>query len=259
MDLGIAGRRAIVCGSSAGLGYACAAALAAEGVSVVLNGRRRDVLDAAVAALRTSSSTPIVGVAADATQAEGLKALVGACSEPDIVVTNTIGPLPTHFESINTKDWETVLQRNMIAPIQLIGMVLSGMRARCFGRIINITSAMVTAPRPHMVASAGPRAGLTAVMKGLSIEVAQYNVTINNLLPERFDTDRQHQMALATASREGIAYEDARAKQVESIAARRLGRPAEFGAACAFLCGINSGYITGQNFRLDGGSYPALI
>ena len=147
----------------------------------------------------------------------------------------------------------------MIAPLQLVRAVLPAMRAKRFGRIINITSAMVTTPRPHMTLSSGSRAGLTAVMKGLSFEVAPDNVTINNLLPERIDTDRQHQMAKAAMEREGIDYDEARRRQVLSIAARRLGEPSEFGAACAFLCSALAGFISGQNLHVDGGSYPALI
>lgn len=259
MDLGISGRYAIICGSSAGLGLACAEALAAEGVHVVVNGRRQDVLDGAVAKLLKTAVGTVRGVAADVTQPAGLRTLLAACPQPDILVTNSIGPLPKKFDDIAVEEWEAVVRRNMIAPIELIRMALPGMRERRFGRIVNITSAMVTSPRPHMVASAGARAGLTAVMKGLSIEVAPYNVTVNNLLPERFDTDRQHQMALATSTREGISYEEARARQVESIAARRLGKPVEFGATCAFLCSALAGYMSGQNVHLDGGSYPALI
>ena len=147
----------------------------------------------------------------------------------------------------------------MVAPLMLIRALLPAMKERRFGRIINITSAMVTTPRPHMVLSAGARAGLTAAMKGLSIEMAPYNVTINNLLPERFDTDRQHKMAEAAMQRENISYEEARARQVQSIAAKRLGDPKEFGVTCAFLCSAFAGYISGQNIHLDGGSYPALI
>jgi 3-oxoacyl-[acyl-carrier protein] reductase len=259
MNLGIAGRNAIICGSSAGLGRACAEALAAEGVNIILNGRRPDVLETTVAEIANKAPGSVKGVAADATHADGLRALLDACPEPDIVVTNTIGPLPKHFEDIGVEDWEGVLRRNMLAPMELVRLALPSMKKRRFGRVINITSAMVTTPRPHMVASAGPRAGLTAVMKGLSLEVAASNITINNLLPERFDTDRQHQMALATARREAISYEAAREKQVESIAARRLGKPGEFGATCAFLCSDHASFISGQNIHLDGGSYPALL
>ena len=259
MDLGLSGRTAIICGSSAGLGRACAEALCAEGVNVVLNGRREDVLADAVTALSASATGTVTGVAADATTSEGISALVAACPAPDIVVTNTIGPLPKAFGQITNTEWEEVVRRNMIAPIELVRAVLPAMQEQRFGRIINITSAMVTAPRPHMIASSGPRAGLTAVMKGLALEMARYNITIHNLLPERFDTDRQHQMALQTSARESITYEEARKRQVESIAAGRLGLPSEFGATCAFLCSTHAGYMSGQNIHLDGGSYPALV
>ena len=147
----------------------------------------------------------------------------------------------------------------MVAPLMIIRAVVPKMKERRFGRIVNITSAMVTTPRPHMVMSAGARAGLTAALKGLSIELAPFNVTVNNMLPERFDTDRQHRMAQATMKRENISYKEARARQVQSIAAKRMGDPKEFGATCAFLCSAFAGFISGQNLHLDGGSYPALI
>ena len=147
----------------------------------------------------------------------------------------------------------------MIAPLLLTQAVLPAMMARQFGRIVNITSAMVTTPRPHMTLSSAPRAGLTAAMKAISLDVARHNITVNNLLPERIDTGRQHYMAEQSARRENISYEQARANQTDSIAARRLGRPEEFGALCAFVCSNYAGFISGQNFHVDGGSYPALI
>jgi 3-oxoacyl-[acyl-carrier protein] reductase len=152
-----------------------------------------------------------------------------------------------------------VIEANMIAPIMLTRSLLPGMIERRFGRIVNITSAMVTTPRPHMAPSAGARSGLTGAMKALALEVARFNITINNMLPERFDTDRQHQMAKAAMARDDISYEEARARQLKSIAAQRLGDPDEFGATCAFLCSAYAGYMSGQNMHLDGGSYPALI
>ena len=147
----------------------------------------------------------------------------------------------------------------MIAPVLLVHRVIPGMIARKFGRIVNITSAMVTTPRPHMSLSSGSRAGLTAVMKGLALDIARHNITIYNLLPERIDTDRQHQMAQDMMKRFTITYEEARRRQMDSIAAKRLGRPEEFGATCAFLCSAQAGFMSGQNIHLDGGSYPALI
>jgi 3-oxoacyl-[acyl-carrier protein] reductase len=259
MDLGIAGRTALVCASSAGLGLACAEALAREGVHVVMNGRNRGRLDAAAHALREKTGGTVTAVLADVSTDAGRAALIAAVPEPDILVNNNGGPAPTAFAEVTGEMWSAAVQANMVAPLLLVRAVLPGMIARKFGRIVNVTSAMVTTPRPHMTMSAGARAGLTAALKGLSLEVARSNVTINNLLPERFDTARQEQMAKVAMTRDGITYDEARRRQVESIAARRLGRPDEFGAMCAFLCSTFAGYISGQNIHMDGGSYPALI
>jgi 3-oxoacyl-[acyl-carrier protein] reductase len=259
MDLGIAGRTAIVCASSGGLGRACAEALVAEGVDVVINGRGRERLEAAAAHLRSLGCGKVTPVLGDATAAQGQAALLAACPKPDILINNAAGPAPLYFMDTNADDWVDAVQGNMLAPLNFVRTVLPGMRARRFGRIINVTSAMVTTPRPHMSMSAGARAGLTAAMKAIALDVAKDNVTINNLLPERFDTDRQHYMAQETSKRENITYEEARARQVHSIAARRLGDPKEFGATCAFLCSALAGFISGQNVHLDGGSYPGLV
>ena len=259
MELGIAGRTAIVCASRGGLGKACAEALAAEGVHVIVNGRDQGRLAQAAAEIRKGAKGEVREVVGDVTTEAGRTALLQACPNPDILVNNNAGPSPKPFLEIGKEDWLQAIEGNMVAALMLIHGVLPGMRQRRFGRIINITSAMVTTPRPHMGLSSGARAGLTAVLKGLSLDVARDNVTINNLLPERFDTDRQVQMANAAMKRENISYEEARRRQVESIAARRLGDPREFGAACAFLCSALAGYISGQNLHLDGGSYPALV
>ena len=259
MDLGIKGRTALVCASSQGLGLACARALAQEGVNVVINGRDAAKLDKTAAGLRSVAQGDVTAVAADVTTTDGQTRLLAACPSPDILVNNNAGPSPGNFADIERDRWLAAIEANMIAPLMLIRAVLPGMRERRFGRIVNITSAMVTTPRPHMTVSSGARAGLTAAMKGLSLEVIRDNVTINNLLPERFDTDRQHQMAKAAMARENISYEEARRRQVESIAARRLGDPSEFGATCAFLCSAFAGFMSGQNVHLDGGSYPALV
>ena len=259
MNLGIEGRTAIVCASSQGLGLACARALAQEGVHVLINGREQARLDKSAAALREVARGDVIAIAADVTTTDGQAKLLAACPSPDILINNNRGPSPGNFADIERDRWLEAIEANMIAPLMLIRAVLPAMRQRRFGRIVNITSAMVTTPRPHMTVSSGARAGLTAAMKGLSLEVARDNVTINNLLPERFDTDRQHQMAKAAMARENISYEEARARQIESIAARRLGDPREFGATCAFLCSTFAGFMSGQNFHLDGGSYPALI
>ncbi len=259
MDLGIKGRRAIVCASSRGLGRACAEALVAEGVVVVLNGRDPARLEDTAAELRARPGAEVTAVAGDVTTEAGRAALLAACPDPDILVNNNAGPTPRAFLDVSRENWVEALDANMVAPLLLTAAVLPAMKERRFGRIINVTSAMVTTPRPHMVLSSGARAGLTAAMKGLSFEVAPFNVTINNLLPERIDTDRQHFMAQETSARLGISYEEARVEQVKSIAAGRLGDPREFGATCAFLCSAHAGFISGMNIHLDGGSYPALL
>jgi 3-oxoacyl-[acyl-carrier protein] reductase len=259
VDLGIKGRRAIVCASSRGLGRACAEALAAEGVDLVVNGLDRDRLDDAARELRERHDVRVDAVAGDVTTKAGRDALLAACPEADILVNNNAGPGRRPFLENEHEDWMSAVEGNMVAAIMMIRSVLDGMRTRRFGRIVNITSAMVTTPWPDMGLSSGPRAGLTAVVKGLSHEVAADNVTINNLLPERFDTDRQLFMAQREMDKYGITFEEARQRQVESIAAKRLGRPSEFGAMCAFLCSEHAGYISGNSIHLDGGSYPALI
>lgn len=259
MDLGIEGRTAIVCGSSQGLGLACAQALAAEGVHVVINGRDAEKLDKAAAGLRVSARGIVAAVAADVTSAEGRERLLSAAPICDILINNNGGPKPSNFADVDHDTWLKVIEANMIAPMMMARAVLAGMKERRFGRIINITSAMVTTPRPHMAPSAGARSGLTGAMKALALDVVRFNITINNLLPERFDTDRQHQMAKEAMVRENISYEEARVRQLKSIAAQRLGDPKEFGATCAFLCSAFAGYMSGQNIHLDGGSYPGLI
>ncbi len=259
MDLGIAGKTALLCASNAGLGLACAKALAVEGVSVVINGRDPEKTEAARAEVEALATGSVTSILADVTTDEGRAALIGACPDPDILLNNNAGPAAKQFLDTEPADWERTLQGNYLAPILLIQAVLPRMIERKFGRIVNITSAMVTTPRPHHTMSAGARAGLTASLKALSLDVAKHNVTINNMLPERFDTNRQHQMALAAMKREGISYDQARDAQKQSIAAKRMGRPEEFGAAFAFMCSANAGFISGQNLHLDGGSYPALI
>jgi 3-oxoacyl-[acyl-carrier protein] reductase len=259
MELGLKGRSAVVCGSSRGLGRACAMALAAEGVEVLITGRTENDIKTTVAEINNLKGGRAHGLCLDVTSDEGREQIVAAMPRADILVNNSAGPTPRQFLDVGEEDWDAVLRTNMTAPLLLTRALLAGMKERRFGRIINITSAMVTTPRPHMSMSSGSRAGLTAAMKAISLDVAKYNVTINNLLPERIDTDRQVFMAHAAAQRENMTYEEARVKQVEGIAARRLGRPEEFGAACAFLCGDLAGYISVQNLHLDGGSYTAII
>lgn len=259
MDLGIAGRHAIVAASSAGLGFACARSLAREGVHVVVNGRDPERLEAAVATLRSASSAEVHGVVGDIAEASTRTALLGACPAPDILVTNNGGPPPGRFSDWGRDQWIAAVDANMVAPLLLIHDVLEGMVERRFGRIVNITSAMVKTPLSPMGLSSAARTGLTSVCKGLSRDVAAANVTINNLLPERIDTGRQRQMAELAVAVKGITLDEAYAEMAATIAAGRLGRPEEVGDACAFLCAAQSGYVSGQSLHLDGGSYEGLF
>jgi len=259
MDLGIAGRRAIVCASSKGLGRACAHALASEGVEVTINGRNAETLAATADAIRAATSVKVEMVVGDIESEQTHAALLEACPEPDILVNNNGGPAPGSYVNWDRDAWIAALDSNMIAPALMIRSVLEGMVERRFGRIVNITSAMVKTPLPPMGLSTGARAGLTAFSKGLSRQVAHANVTLNNLLPERFDTDRQKFMAEMRAKLGGISVDEAYDEMKKSIAAGRLGRPEEFGAACAFLCSAHAGFVSGQNLQLDGGSYEGLI
>jgi 3-oxoacyl-[acyl-carrier protein] reductase len=259
MDLGIRGRRAIVCASSRGLGRACAESLACEGVHVTLNGRDAGTLEEAAAAIARAHGVEVARVAGDIALEETQQALLEACPAPDILVNNNGGPPPGRFRDWDREAWIGALEANMLAPLVMIRLVLDGMVGRGFGRIVNITSAMVKTPLAPMGLSTGARAGLTAVAVALSRDVARANVTINNLLPERIDTDRQRGMAELRACLGGVSLEQAYAEMKASIAAGRLGRPQEVGDACAFLCSDRAGFISGQNLQLDGGSYAGLI
>jgi 3-oxoacyl-[acyl-carrier protein] reductase len=260
MDLGIAGRSAIVCASSQGLGLACATALAQEGVDIVLNGRNADKLDdARLAVLQFAPNAKIRLVAADLITADGRDTLIAAAPQADILVTNNAGPPPGELRDWTHDAWLQAFEANMIAPILLIRALLPGMRARKFGRIVNITSAMVKSPHPVMGLSTAARTALTAACKSISLEAVADNVTINNLLPERIDTPRQEFMAKRMMQQQSISRDEARRQIASSVAAKRFGRPEEFGAACAFLCSAQAGFISGQNLQLDGGSYHGLI
>jgi 3-oxoacyl-[acyl-carrier protein] reductase len=259
MDLGLKGRKALLCASSKGLGKACALSLAREGVAVWINGRNQGPLDEAAAEIRSATGAEVTTVRADINTDEGRHALIAACPEPDILVNNNEGPPPGKLEDWDRAQWMIAIEANMLAPIFMIQAVLPGMQARKFGRVINITSAMVKAPRPHMGLSTAARMALTALAKSQSFTVAADNVTINNLLPERIDTGRQKFMAERMMKTDTISYEEARRRIASSIAAKRMGRPEEFGDACAFLCSAQAGFISGQNLSLDGGSYPGVI
>lgn len=259
MELGIAGRTALVCASSRGLGKACALALAQEGCEVWINGRDPLTLEqAARDILRDSGHLPRT-VVADVSTAAGRATLLAACPVVDILVTNNGGPEPGRLEDWDHTAWLAALEANMLSGILLIQAVVGGMRARRFGRIVNITSAMVKSPRLPLGLSTAARAGLTAFCKALSVEVARDNVTLNNLLPERIETDRLRYMTEQLARHRQLSLEQARTEMLKPIAARRFGQPSELAAACVFLCSAQAGYITGQNLQIDGGSYSGLI
>ena len=259
MDLGITSRHAIVCASSRGLGLACAESLAREGVHITINGRDSVTLAGAADRLRDSYGVSVQSVAGDIANDATRAALFEVCPEPDILVNNNNGPAPGRFADWGEEEWLGAIDANMLTPLAMIRLALDGMVERQFGRIINITSAMVKSPRSAMGLSTGARAGLTSVAKALSRDVASANVTINNLLPERFDTARQRQMAELHSKRAGITIEEAYAHMASTIAAGRLGQPHEFGDTCAFLCSAQAGFISGQNLQLDGGSYAGLL
>lgn len=259
MDLGISGRSAIVLGSTKGLGRACAESLAREGVNLVVNSRTGADVDAAVHDLSSQFGVQVVGVAGDATTDAVQAALLVACPAPDIVLLNGGGPPPAKFAELDTGAWNSALAQGLVGPLAFVQKFLPGMCERGFGRVVVVSSAMVKSPNSMMSLSVGTRLGLTGVLKGLARDVARRGVTINQLLPERFDTERQEQMAKVAMRLRGISYEEARAEQVASIRAGRLGRPEEFGDACAFLCSAQAGFLTGQSIQLDGGSYEGVL
>lgn len=259
MDLGIKGRKAVICASSQGLGYACALTLAQEGCDVFINGRDVAKLESAAQSLRRDTGARITPVAADVATQAGRAALVAACPEPDILVNNNAGPPPGQLADWDHAAWMAALESNLLAAVFLMQAMLPGMRERRFGRIVNITSAMVKSPHAAMGLSTAARAALTALSKSLSQDAIADNVTINNLLPERFDTPRQEFMAKRLMLEHGETREEARRRITNSLPAKRFGDPAEFGAACAFLCSARSGFMTGQNLQLDGGAYGGLI
>ena len=259
MDLGIKDRKAIVCASSKGLGKACAKSLMMEGVSVVINARGEEVLKETFEELSLINENKISMVVADLDTEEGRNKLIESCPDADILINNNSGPPPINFLETDKEDWHKALDTNMLSAIFMIKDLLPGMIDRQFGRIINITSAMVKSPHPLMSLSTSARTGLTAFSKGISKDVAKHNVTINNLLPERFDTDRQVFMTEMLMKNQNISREEARSQIASTIAANRFGQPEEFGATCAFLCSEHAGFISGQNLQLDGGSYDGLI
>jgi 3-oxoacyl-[acyl-carrier protein] reductase len=262
MDLGIAGKWALVCAASKGLGKGCARALVAEGVNVVITARGRDVLEATAAELRALNPTVEVRVVAgDITTPEGRAAALAACPQVDILVNNAGGPPPGDFRDWGRDEWAKALDANMLTPIELIKAVVDGMATRGFGRIVNITSGSVKAPIDILGLSNGARSGLTGFIAGLARQkqLASANVTVNNLLPGYFDTDRVRSTSAATAAKTGKTTQQVIEARCQSIPAQRLGSAEEFGATCAFLCSRHAAYITGQNVLMDGGAYPGTF
>jgi 3-oxoacyl-[acyl-carrier protein] reductase len=267
MDLGIAGRWALVGGASKGLGWGCAQALALEGVNVVMVARRADVLAASATQLRaacasktkaTGQKAPeIIAIAADITTAQGRAQVWAERRDFDMVVTNAGGPPPGDFRQWDRDAWIAALDANMLTPIELIKATVDGMAARGFGRIVNITSSSVKSPIDILGLSNGARSGLTGFVAGVArSSLAAQGVTINNLLPGIFDTDRIASTFAASAQKSGKTVEDIRSARMAQVPSKRLGTPEEFGATCAFLCSVHAGYLNGQNILLDGGNYP---
>ena len=259
MDLGIAGRKALVCAASKGLGRGCAEALADAGVDVTIVARTRDQVAQAAREILAKSGRPVAWVACDITTADGRAEALAACAQPDILVTNAAGPPPGDFRDFDRAAWLRALDANMLTPIELIKATVDAMIARSFGRIVNITSAAVKAPIDILGLSNGARSGLTGFVAGVARKVARHNVTINNLLPGSFDTDRLRATMTTRAQTAGKPLEDAIRAARDAVPAGRFGTPAEFGAACAFLCSIHAGYIVGQNVLIDGGAYPGTF
>jgi 3-oxoacyl-[acyl-carrier protein] reductase len=259
MDLGIAGRKAIVCASSRGLGRACAFALAQAGCEVVINGRDAKALETTAAELRQSTGAKVIAVRGDIATPAGQAALLGACPEPDILVNNNAGPPFRDFRELTRQQMIDGVIANMVVAVELAQKVIDPMVARKFGRIVNITSGSVKMPLAGLDLSSGARAGLTAFFAGVARSVAGANVTINFLLPGTFDTERLASNIAANAKNRGISFDQAKADRIATVPAKRLGTPDEFGAACAFLCSVQAGYITGQNLLIDGGAFPGAM
>ena len=261
MDLGIKGRRAIVCASSKGLGRGCAMALAGEGVHVTLTARGAEALKQTADDIRKANpGVTVTEIVGDITTPAGREAVLKACPEPDILINNAGGPPPGDFRNWTRDDWIKAIDANMLTPIELIKATVDGMAARGFGRIVNITSGAVKAPIGTLGLSNGARSGLTGFVAGLArSSVAARGVTINGLLPGAFDTLRLRTTMQAAAGKAGQSLDEVMAKRSAAIPAQRFGNAEEFGAVCAFICSVQAGYLTGQNVLLDGGAYPGTF
>ena len=259
MDFGIAGKKALVCAASKGLGKGCAVALAEEGAELVILARGRDALEATAAEIRAKTGGKVTTVACDITTPEGRKAALAACPNPDILINNAGGPPPGDFRDWDREIWIKALDANMLTPIELMRATIDGMIARRFGRVVNITSSAVKMPIDILGLSNGARTGLTGFVAGLSRKTVKHNVTINNLLPGAMETDRLRANFSAVAKNRNISVEEARAERLTTIPAGRFGTIEDFGTACAFLCSQQASYITGQNWLVDGGLYPGTF
>ena len=259
MDLGIRGRKALVCAASKGLGKACARSLANEGVDVTIVARSPGPLEETAEEIRGATGVHVNAVATDITTPEGRALALEACPHPDILVNNAGGPPPGDFRDWNRDDWVKALDANMLTPIELIKATVDGMMERRFGRIVNITSGAVKAPIDILGLSNGARAGLTGFVAGVARKTVIKNVTINNLLPGPFDTDRLKTTMKVVAEQSGRTPEAVAKERADANPAGRFGDPVEFGEACAFLCSVHAGYITGQNLLIDGGAYPGTL
>lgn len=259
MDLGLRGRKAIVCAASKGLGRACALSLAREGVDLVITARSADVLNRTAQEISAETGAKVTPVAGDITTPEGRAAALAACPEPDILINNAGGPPRGDFRDFGPEDWLAAVNANMVTAIELIRATVDGMMERRFGRIVNITSAAVRQPIHDLCLSNAARTGLTGFVAGLSRETVRHNVTINNILPGPFDTDRLRSGVAGRARAEGVSEEEAARAMAAQNPAGRFGDPAEFGDACAFLCAAQAGYITGANLLLDGGNYRGTM
>jgi len=259
MELGIRGKTALVCAASKGLGKGCAQALAREGVNLVITARGSEALEATAAEIRNAFKVTVIAVSGDITTAQGREAALKAAPAPDILVNNAGGPPPGDFREWDRDAWVKALDANMIAPILMIRALVDGMIARKFGRIVNITSAAVKAPIAELGLSNGARTGLTGFIAGLSRTTVRHNVTVNNLLPGPFETDRLRSNLEFHAQKTGKSADELRKLRTEANPAGRFGTIEEFGDACAYLCSAQAGFVTGQNLLMDGGAYPGTF
>jgi 3-oxoacyl-[acyl-carrier protein] reductase len=259
MDLGIRGKSALVCAASKGLGKGCALALAREGVDVTLVARGAEALNATAEEIRRAAGVKVTAVVADITTPAGRAAALAALPQPDILVNNAGGPPPGDFREWDRDIWIKALDANMLTPIELIKATVDGMMARKFGRIVNITSSAVKAPVDILGLSNGARTGLTGFVAGVARKTVGNGVTINNILPGLFDTDRLKSSSEHSARMQGKPFDEVHAARLKTVPAGRFGNPDEFGALCAYICSTHAGYITGQNFLIDGGAYPGTF